>query len=274
MSAGYCRCRLKHLHCLSQHIAAIRCRGSVRKFGKSSKTTATRTREGACTRQVCPVMRGVEKDMRRIALVVFTVGSLAMASQAMAGGRYGGYGGYHGGRGYHGGGGGNVAAALFGGAILGVVAGSIISNANSREVVVERPVYVEPARVYVEPSPVYVEPAPCYDSYRGVYVQCGSVSYAPQPVYREPAQQSEYYNNDQSNYAQRQDAPPRAQQSSQQYQESQYQESQYQGSQYREPQYQAPLQNVRAPARQPIPSVYADGSRPVGDRFDGPSGGR
>ena len=203
--------------------------------------------------------------MRRIALVVFTVSSLAVASQAMAGGRYGGYGGYHGGRGYHGGGGGNVAAALFGGAILGVVAGSIISNANSREVVVERPVYVEPARVYVEPSPVYVEPAPCYDSYRGVYVQCGSVSYAPQPpAYREPAQQSQYYNNDQSNYAQRQDAPPRGQENSQQYQESQY----------REPQYQAPLQNVRAPARQPIPSVYADGSRPVGDRFDGPASGR
>lgn len=193
--------------------------------------------------------------MRRIALVVFTIGSLAVAGQAMAGGRYGGYGGYHGGRGYHGGGGGNVAAALFGGAILGVVAGSIISNANSREVVVERPVYVEPARVYVEP-------APCYDSYRGIYVQCDTVGYAPPPaVYREPApQSSEYYNNDQQNYAQRQDAPPRGQQ--------------YQESQYREAPYQAPLQTVRAPARQPIPSVYADGSRPVGDRFDGPAGGR
>ena len=207
--------------------------------------------------------------MRRIALVVFTVGSLAMAGQSMAGGRYYG-GGYHGG-GYHrGGGGGNVAAALFGGAILGVVAGSIISNANNRDVVVERSVYVEPSPVYVERAPVYVEPAPCYDSYRGIYVQCDAVSYAPPPVtYREPARQSSQYYDNQQNYSQRQDAPPRGQQNAQQYQESQYREPQYQ-----EPQYQAPLQTVRTPDRQPIPSVYADGTRPVGDRFSGPTGGR
>ena len=181
----------------------------------------------------------------------------------MAGGRYGG--GYHGGGGYHrGGGGGNVAAALFGGAILGVVAGSIISNANNRDVVVER-------SVYVEPSPVYVEPAPCYDNYRGIYVQCNAVSYAPPPViYREPAPRpsAQYYDN-QPNYAERQDAPPRSQQNAQQYQESQYREPQYQAQQY-----QAPIQTVRTPDRQPIPSVYADGARPVGDRFSGPAGGR
>ena len=211
--------------------------------------------------------------MRRIALVVFTVGSLAMAGQAMAGGRYGGGyhgGGYHGG-GYHrGGGGGNVAAALFGGAILGVVAGSLISNANNREVVVERSVYVEPSPVYVERAPVYVEAAPCYDSYRGIYVQCDAASYAPPPVtYREPPRPSSQYYDNQPNYSQRQDAPPRSQQNAQQYQESQYREPQYQ-----EQQYQAPIQSVRAPDRQPIPSVYADGARPVGDRFSGPTGGR
>ncbi|WP_246165093.1 hypothetical protein [Pigmentiphaga aceris] len=216
-----------------------------------------------------PPSWGVEKDMRRIALVIFAVGSLAVAGQALAGpgGRYGYGGGYHGGRGYyHGGGGGNVAAALFGGAILGVVAGSIISNANNREVVVERPVYVEPAPVYVEPARVYVEPASCYDSYRGVYVRCDSLGYAPPPaVYREPAPQpSSGYYNEQPNYAQRQDAPPRAQQNNQRYQTPQYQD----------PQYQQPLQTVQAPAQQPIPSVYADGARPVGDRYGGPAGGR
>jgi hypothetical protein len=185
--------------------------------------------------------------MRRIALAVFTIGSLAVAGQALAG--PGGYrGGYHG-RGYHGGGGGgNVAAALFGGAVLGIVAGSIISNSSdSREVVVERP--------------VYVEPAPCYDSYRGVYVQCAAPVgyYAPPPAqYQAPYPQSGYdQSNQQQNYADRQDAPPqgRAEQSEQQYQQS--------------------LQTARAQPRQPVVPVYAgsDG-RPMGDRYDGPAGNR
>lgn len=189
--------------------------------------------------------------MRRIALVVFAIGSFAVAGQALAGpgGYRGGYGGYRGG-GYHGGGGGNVAAALFGGAVLGIVAGSIISNASdTREVVVERP--------------VYVEPAPCYDSYRGVYVQCNAPVgyYAPPPVpYREqaPYPQSGYdQSNPQQNYADRQDAPPRAR------------------AEQNDGQYQESLQTARAQPRQPVAPVYAGGDgRPVGDRYDGPTGSR
>lgn len=178
--------------------------------------------------------------MRRIALAVFTIGSLAVAGQAVAGGGYrGGYGRSH----YHGGGGGNVAAALFGGAVLGIMAGTIISNANEpREVVVERP--------------VYVEPAPCYDSYRGAYVECNAPVgyYAPQPAYP----QSGYdQSGQQPNYAERQDAPPRAQ-------------SDQDGREY-----QQSLQTARAQPRQPVVPVYAAGDgKPVGDRYDGPAGNR
>jgi hypothetical protein len=178
--------------------------------------------------------------MRRIALAVFTIGSLAVAGQAIAGGGYrGGYGrGYH----HHGGGGGNVAAALFGGAVLGIMAGTIISNASEpREVVVERP--------------VYVEPAPCYDSYRGAYVQCNAPAgyYAPQPA---PYPQSSYEQSGQQGYADRQDAPPRA----------------YADQDGRD--YQQSLQTARAQPRQPVVPVYAGDGKPVGDRFDGPAGNR
>jgi hypothetical protein len=179
--------------------------------------------------------------MRRIALAVFTIGSLAVAGQALAGGGYrGGYrGGYHH---HHHGGGGNVAAALFGGTVLGIVAGSIISNASEpREVIVERPVYVEPA-------------ASCYDSYGGVYVQCNAPTgyYAPAPARQYGYDQS----SQQSGYADRQDAPPRA--------------SLDDGRDY-----QQSLQTAQAQPRQRVVPVYAgEDGRPVGDRFGGPAGGR
>ncbi len=210
--------------------------------------------------------------MRRIAITLFAIGSLASAGQALAWGGSRGY--YHGGghrhHHYHkGSNSGNVAGALIGGAILGVVAGTLISNANA-----------DRRTTVIEEAPAMAPPGACYDQYRGVYVACQAApvvsSYGyelPPASYSEPGLQraypqpsTEYGNTGQYPYGNSAQASNHGQygyaQQQQQYGQQPY--GQVPGT------FQEPLQHAVVPPRPTVLPAYAGHEGPVGDRYDGP----
>jgi hypothetical protein len=100
--------------------------------------------------------------MKRAALVLLLIGSLAVTEQASAHGR----GGWGHGHGHGGGNGGAIVGALIGGAVLG----ALVTSVASAQPAYAQPVYQQPAYA----QPVYQQPqsAACYDSYQRAYVPC------------------------------------------------------------------------------------------------------
>ncbi|MBS2131905.1 ecotin precursor [Burkholderia thailandensis] len=105
--------------------------------------------------------------MKKIAAVLLTAGSLALAGPASAHDR-----------------GGDIVGALIGGAVLGAIVTSALNPAPA--VAYAAPAY--PAPVYQAPAyqPAQYRPASpyggqpagyCYDSYRRAYVGCGAQAY-------------------------------------------------------------------------------------------------
>ncbi|AJX30586.1 hypothetical protein [Burkholderia oklahomensis] len=110
--------------------------------------------------------------MKKIAAVLVTAGSLALAGPASAHDR-----------------GGDIVGALIGGAVLGAIVTSALNPAPA--VAYPAPVYQAPAYqapAYQSPAyqPAQYQPAPayggppagyCYDRYRRAYVGCGAQAY-------------------------------------------------------------------------------------------------
>ncbi|KWZ41075.1 ecotin precursor [Burkholderia savannae] len=100
--------------------------------------------------------------MKKIAAVLVTAGSLALAGPAGAHDR-----------------GGDIVGALIGGAVLGAIVTSALNPAPA--VAYSAPVYQAPAYqpAQYQPAPAYGAPHAgyCYDQYRRAYVDCGAQAY-------------------------------------------------------------------------------------------------